>query len=167
MIDVSALKSSQSSSASDFDFLVGKWRVRNRKLKTRLANCAQWDEFDSELHMVKALNGLGNIENYYATFDNAPFEGLAIRLFDPGTRLWTIYWIDNLGMRMDTHPVSGSFEKGLGKFYALDVFAGKPITVIYQWDARDPAQPIWTQAFSLDAGENWEWNWQMMLTKID
>jgi hypothetical protein len=167
MIDVLALKPSASSSANDFDFLVGKWRVRNRKLKARLANCAEWDEFDSELHMVKALNGLGNIENYYARFDDVPFEGLAIRLFDPSTRLWTIYWIDSHGMRMDTHPVSGSFEKGLGKFYALDVFAGKPITVIYQWDTSNPAQPIWSQAFSQDGGATWEWNWQMTLSKIE
>ncbi len=53
-----------SSSANDFDFLEGKWKVHNRKLKERLANCSEWNEFPSVLHMRKVLIGLGNVENY-------------------------------------------------------------------------------------------------------
>jgi hypothetical protein len=29
------------------------------------------------------------------------------------------------------------------------------------WDARDKENPIWSQAFSEDKVENWEWNWYM------
>lgn len=157
---------SLTSSPNDFDFLQGKWKVANRKLKVRLNNSSNWEEFESELHMRKALNGLGNVENYYASFDGTPFEGLAVRLFNPHTRLWTIYWMDTNGMLMDQHPVTGSFENGIGKFYANDKFGGKDILVIYQWDATNPNQPIWSQAFSVDRGKTWEWNWEMKLTKI-
>jgi hypothetical protein len=157
---------SATSSQNDFDFLVGKWKVHNRKLKVRLNHNNEWDEFESELHMRKALNGMGNVENYYASFDGKPFEGLAVRLFNPQTRLWTIYWIDTNGMMMDEHPVTGSFEKGVGKFYAQDTFDGKEILVVYQWDATDPNKPIWSQAFSIDNGKTWEWNWEMKLAKI-
>jgi hypothetical protein len=158
---------SSTSSQNDFDFLVGKWKVHNRKLKVRLNNNNEWDEFESELHMKKALNGMGNVENYYASFDRKPFEGLAVRLFNPHTRLWIIYWMDTNGMMMDQHPVMGSFEKGIGKFYAQDTFDGKEILVIYQWDATDPKQPIWSQAFSIDNGKTWEWNWEMKLIRLD
>jgi hypothetical protein len=157
---------SSTSSQIDFDFLVGKWKVKNRKLKVRLNHSNEWDEFESELHMRKALNGMGNVENYYASFDGKPFEGLAVRLFNTQTRLWTIYWMDTNGMMMDQHPVTGSFEKGVGKFYAQDTFDGKEILVIYQWDATDIKQPIWSQAFSIDNGKTWEWNWEMRLSKI-
>jgi len=30
----------------DFDFLVGDWRVQHRRLKERLANSQEWQEFD-------------------------------------------------------------------------------------------------------------------------
>jgi hypothetical protein len=96
-----------------------------------------------------------------------PFEGMAIRLFNPKSRLWIIYWVDNNNPQMDEHPVTGSFENGLGKFYTSDTFNEKPIIVIYQWDASDPEHPIWSQAFSPDDGKTWEWNWEMKLTRIE
>ena len=116
--------------------------------------------------MRKALLGISNVENFYATFDGVPFEGMAIRLFDRETKLWTIYWVDSSGGGMDKHPVVGSFEDGLGKFYAKDVFNGTPIVVLYQWDATNPQSPIWSQACSADNGKTWEWNWEMLFTRI-
>jgi hypothetical protein len=157
---------SSTSSAHDFDFLEGKWHVHNRKLKARLQKSNKWEEFEAELHMRKTLNGLGNVENYYATFNEKPFEGMAIRLFKPDTKLWTIYWVDSNGPTMDEHPVTGSFENGIGKFYANDSFNDKPILVLYQWDAINPEAPKWSQAFSEDGGKTWEWNWEMQLTKL-
>jgi hypothetical protein len=155
---------SASSSLNDFDFLPGQWKVHNRKLKTRLAGTNDWEEFDSELHMRKTL--MGNIENYYTSFNGKPFEGMAIRLFDPSTRLWTIHWVDSNSCTMDEHPVTGSFENKVGKFYATDTFSGKEIVMLYQWDATDPTHPKWSQAFSTDNGKSWEWNWEMVLTKL-
>jgi hypothetical protein len=59
--------------------------------------------------MHKTLNGLGNIENFFATFDGEAFEGMAIRLFNPKTKLWKIYWVDTSSCMMDENPVCGSF----------------------------------------------------------
>jgi hypothetical protein len=160
------ITSSTTSSPKDFDFLEGKWKVHNRKLKTRLSNSNDWEEFESTLHMKRTLNGMGNVENYYATFDGQMFEGMAVRLFNPPTKLWTVYWMDTGSMTMDRHPVTGSFESGLGKFYAKDSFNGKDIVVLYQWDATNPKQPIWSQAFSTDNGQTLEWNWEMKLSKL-
>lgn len=162
-----SIKPSASSSQNDFDFLEGKWKVHNRKLKTRLNNSNEWSEFESTLRMRKVLTGIGNVENYYATFDAKPFEGMAVRLFNRDTRLWTIYWMDSNGGIMDEHPVTGSFENGIGKFYTNDIFSEKEIVVLYQWDAVNPQQPIWSQAFSVDKGNTWEWNWEMIWTKAE
>ncbi len=156
---------SDHSSESDFDFLVGSWHVRNRKLKDRLAGCQEWNEFPSRLQLRKALLGKANIERYEAQFDGQPFEGMAIRLFDATTRLWTIYWIDSSRPAMDPNPVVGSFEAGLGRFYARDRFRDQDIIVVYQWDARNPSSPVWSQAFSNDEGATFEWNWIMDLTR--
>lgn len=161
------IKPSATSSENDFDFLEGKWKVKNRKLKLRLSNSNAWFEFESALNMQKTLNGIGNVENYYATFDGKPFEGMAIRLFNPATKLWTVYWIDSNGGVMDEHPVTGSFKNGLGKFYARDIYRDKDIIVLYQWDATNAGQPKWGQAFSEDNGKTWEWNWKMILARIE
>jgi predicted enzyme related to lactoylglutathione lyase len=152
---------SPTSSENDFDFLVGTWKILNRKLKTRLSNSNEWLEFAATLEMRKILNGLGNFESFKATLEGKPFEGMALRLFDPKSRLWSIYWADSNAGVLDRNPVVGSFEGTLGKFYARDVFNGKEITVLYQWDKKDPQQPRWSQAFSVDNGKTWEWNWHM------
>ncbi len=156
---------SPTSSQNDFDFLVGSWEVRNRKLRDRLVGCQEWDEFSSRLQLRKALLGKANVERYTAEFDGKPFEGMAVRLFDPQSRLWTIYWLDSNSPKMDPHPVVGSFDAGVGKFYARDNLRGQDIVVIYQWDARNPEAPIWSQAFSADDGANFEWNWIMTLSR--
>lgn len=38
---------SPTSSYTDFDFYIGKWNIRNRKLKERLNSCNEWIEFNS------------------------------------------------------------------------------------------------------------------------
>ena len=161
------ITATETSSESDYDFLTGKWKVLNSKLKTRLNNCEEWDEFESTLEMNKILMGLGNRESYAATINGKPFEAIAIRLFSPDTRLWTDYWIDNNNPAMDGHPVAGSFENGIGKFYAKDDFNGKNILVVYQWDHTNPLHPVWSQAYSDDNGKTWEWNWYMTLSRIE
>jgi hypothetical protein len=160
------IKPSITSSEKDFDFLEGKWKVQNKMLKERLNHSSEWTEFESELHLRKTINGLGNVENYYATFNDKPFEGMAVRLFNPITKLWKVYWMDSNSATMDENPVTGSFENGMGKFYTKDVFNDIPILVLYQWDATNPEHPIWSQAFSVDNGINWEWNWEMILTRL-
>lgn len=156
---------SEGSSENDFDFLPGPWNVANRKLKTRLENSDDWAEFEAILEMKKVINGLGNFETFKADIDGKPFEGMAVRLFNPKTRLWSIYWADsNFGV-LDENPVVGSFDGAIGKFYAQDTFNGQAITVLYQWDKTDPNAPIWSQAFSTSAGETWEWNWFMTLSR--
>jgi hypothetical protein len=161
------IKPSTTSSENDFDFLQGKWKVQNRKLKSRLTNSDEWTEFEAELHMKKTLNGFGNLENFYSNNNGEPYEGMAIRLFNKASKLWKIYWIDSNGTTMDEKPVTGSFENGLGKFYTNDIFDGKEILVIYQWDATNLEHPKWSQAFSTDNGKTWEWNWKMELSRIE
>jgi hypothetical protein len=157
---------SKTSSQNDFDYLVGKWKLHNKRLKTRLNNCTEWTEFESTVEMSKLLNGIGNMDIYKATLDGKPFEGVALRLFNPKTKLWSIYWADsNVGV-MDP-PVVGSFEDNIGTFYAKDVFNGKPVIVMFHWDKTDQNNPVWSQAFSPDNGLTWEWNFTNVSHRIE
>ncbi len=159
------ITASSTSSSHDFDFFEGKWKLHNRKLISRLDHCNEWTEFESTQEMYRVLNGTGNIDNFLATFDGQPFEGMTVRLFNPKTKLWSIYWADSNEGKLDL-PVLGSFENNVGHFISKDTFNGKNILVVFRWDARDKDNPVWSQAFSDDNGITWEWNWFMYMSKI-
>ena len=151
---------SKSSSQKDFDFLIGKWKIHNRKLKSRLSGCSEWTEFEAQVDCRKILNGYGNIDSFQTTVDRRPFEGMSLRLFSPQTRLWSIYWANSETVVLDV-PQVGSFENKIGSFYARDTYEQKDIIVQFRWDANNPNTPVWSQAFSPDHGQTWEWNWYM------
>jgi hypothetical protein len=152
------IKASATSSEHDFDYLVGNWKLRNRKLKSRLTHSTEWsDVFESRVEMHQILNGVGNIDKYTDNAGGAPYEGVALRLFDRKTKLWSIYWADANSGKLDP-PVVGSFENRIGHFFGRDTYKGQNIIVVFRWDARNPQLPIWSQAFSTDNGKTWEWN---------
>lgn len=158
---VLVIKPAATSSPHDFDFLAGHWKMDNRRLKARLSNSHEWIEYPSTSdNMGTILNGLGNLDFYRTSYNQVNgklYEGLTVRLFNPATKLWSLYWADsNLGV-LDV-PVVGSFEGSVGTFYARDVFQGKPIIMMFLWDKTNPDHPVWAQAFSTDDGRSWEMN---------
>jgi len=164
------IKASSASSHSDFDFLVGKWKMYHRRLNKRLENCKEWTEFESTDSNYKILSGTADMDIYSTTqmpgLEGKLFEGVTLRLFDPKTRLWSLYWVaSNVGV-LDP-PVVGSFENNVGHFFTKDTFNGKNIIVVFRWDVRDKDHPIWSQAFSPDDGKTWEWNWYNVSERIN
>jgi hypothetical protein len=153
---------SASSSQNDFDFLVGKWKMYNRRLNRRLENCKDWTEFESRDENSKILNGIGDIDTYKTSempgMVGTPFEGFTLRIFNLQTRLWSLYWVANNRGVLDP-PQVGSFENNVGHFFAKDTYKGKNVIVVFRWDARDKYKPVWSQAYSADNGKTWEWNW--------
>jgi len=151
------IKASSTSSSKDFDFLTGTWKLKNRKLKARLANNKEWIAFESNVEMYQILDGKGNIDKYTDSASGKPYEGIALRLFNPITKLWSIYWADSNAGTLDP-PVVGSFENKIGHFFCRDIYHGQKIIVVFRWDVRNPDLPVWSQAFSTDNGKTWEWN---------
>ena len=43
--------------SQDFDFEVGKWQVRHRRLKERLVGCDDWEEFNGTSETWPVLGG--------------------------------------------------------------------------------------------------------------
>lgn len=164
------ITASPTSSSSDFDFLVGNWKMHHRRLNKRLENCKDWTEFGSVDSNYKILSGSADMDIYRTTempgMQGKLFEGITLRLFNPKTRLWSLYWVaSNVGI-LDP-PVVGSFENKVGHFFTKDTFNGKDIIVMFRWDARNKDKPIWSQAFSADNGKTWEWNWYNVSERIE
>ena len=163
------IKASSTSSHSDFDFLVGKWKMYHRRLNKRLEDCNEWTEFESTDSNYKILSGTADMDIYSTTqipgLEGKLFEGVTVRLFDPKTRLWSLYWVaSNVGV-LDP-PVVGSFENNVGHFFTKDTINGKNIIVVFRWDVRNKDHPVWSQDFSPDDGKTWEWNWYNVSERI-
>ena len=148
------------SSASDFDFFMGSWTVRNRYLGERLRGSEDWQEFEATSEARPLPGVLGN-EDEFRTEALGGFVGMSFRFFDPEAERWSIYWADSRRPGVLDPPVFGAFANGSGVFEGTDVLAGKPILVRFTWTNLDTGAPRWEQAFSGDGGESWELNWVM------
>ena len=151
-----------------FDFFFGSWEQSNRKrVRPLVDGDDEWVEFESHTEAGPILGGLGNIDTFAAPdFPGRPgFEGFSLRLFEPETGLWRIWWASaKSGGRLD-EPVVGRFDGPVGTFECDDTFEGRPIRVRYRWSDVDTEHPRWEQAFSPDGGQTWEVNWMAVFTR--
>jgi hypothetical protein len=151
----------------DFDFLVGDWNIHHYQLKDRLADSHEWIEFDGTLSMRPTMAGWGNVDDTVVNKPGGAYRAMGIRAYDSKTGQWAIWWVDGRNPFGDVDPpVKGSFQGGLGTFYADDTFRGKPIRVRFTWSKITPNSAHWEQAFSRDGGTTWEINWRMDLTRV-
>lgn len=150
--------------ARDFDFLHGRWRVRNRRLRHRLVGSNDWEEFDAT-SVVRALwDGQGNIEEWDAITPEEHLRAVSLHLYDPGARQWRLHWTTSHDGRVGV-PTIGSFERGLGQFYAQEDFQRRTILLRITWQDQGSDACRWEQSFSADGGRSWESNWTMDFTR--
>src|SRR6516165_12182735 len=117
----------------DFDFIYGKWRMPNHRLKKRLAGSHEWVDFVTCDEGSPLPGGIGNIDYWKASYWK-DFVGVTVRTYDPKTGLWRIYWVDNtFSEGVIQPPVVGKFNGNVGIFEGPDMFNGVPITVRYTW----------------------------------
>ena len=151
--------------AHDFDFLHGTWRIHNRKLRDPLCNSTEWYEFEGRAVERPFWDGQGNLEEYEATLpDGTRIRGMALRLYNPGARRWTINWASSTTGTLDPQ-MTGGFRDGRGEFYSHEDYKGRMILVRFIWTSAGSNAARWEQAFSADAGKTWETNWIMDFTR--
>jgi hypothetical protein len=149
------------SSAKDFDFLLGRWRVRHRRLKRRLEGCTEWESFSGTSDARQLMAGLGNVDDNLIELPAGPYRAVSLRAFDPQTRQWAIWWLDGRAPTQIDVPVRGGFANGIGVFLADDTFEGRSIRVRFTWSRITAVSARWEQAFSENGGDTWETNWEM------
>jgi hypothetical protein len=154
------------SAPTDFDFVIGDWTVRHRRLKSRLTGSTDWSEFSGTMSTRKVLGGFGNLEDNVLQLPDGDVRAVALRSFDAATGTWAIWWLDGRSPHRLDVPVVGTFTGDTGVFLASDVLDGKPITMRFIWHRNPAGNPRWEQAFSDDGGGSWETNWYMDFTRV-
>ncbi|WP_332750430.1 DUF1579 domain-containing protein [Hydrogenophaga sp.] len=148
-------------SSHDFDFLHGTWRVTHRRLRERLCGSDDWQSFDGSCSAHPVLGGQGIVDDNLLNLPDGSYHAVTLRAHDPQTGRWSIWWLDDRHPHRLDVPVVGSFDQGVGTFFADDELDGRAIRVRFRWTDTHTASPLWEQAFSIDAGATWEVNWTM------
>lgn len=147
---------------NDFDFLIGSWNVRNRRLTSLFTGSDSWEEFPGHSVISPLFDGAGNIDEI--TFPTKGIKGMTLRLFDQERKEWSIYWANSRSGVLFP-PVVGTFTAGRGDFYGDDTHEGMPIRAHFIWTPLTADSARWEQEFSADGGETWETNWIMDITR--
>lgn len=148
--------------SDDFEFEYGTWSVHHRRLLDRFAGCDEWEEFAGTATCAPILGGVGNLEQ--ASMPTIGALGMALRLFDQTTHMWSIYWASNQTGRLEP-PVVGRFEDGVGVFEGEDELRGERIRVRFVWDEITAESARWTQSFRRLHEPEWEVNWVMTFSR--
>ena len=121
---------------------------------------------------ARSADSIGNASRHFdgnANFDEIVFPtkgfaGLTLRLYNPDTGQWSLYWASK---RTGTlfPPVTGAFKDGVGEFFGEDTYNDVSILARFRWTDITVGSAHWEQAFSTDGGATWLDNWYMDATR--
>ena len=153
------------SAPTDFDFLAGRWIVQHKRLRERLAQCTEWDEFTGTTELRTLMGGRVNVDDNVLELPAGQYRAVTLRSFDPNIRQWAIWWLDGRHPHQLETPMVGGFSAGVGTFFADQLIHGRPVRVRFLWSDISASSCRWQQAFSPDGGASWETNWIMDFTR--
>ena len=156
----------------DFDFELGTWRIHLKRLVHPLTGSNDWIEFDGTSVTRKLWDGRAQIEQFETDGVSAKgnggghIEGLTLRLYNPESRQWSLYWGTSKSGALSLPATVGEFKDGRGEFYDQEPFNGRMILVRFLWSGITPNSAHFEQAFSDDGGKTWEVNWITDQTRV-
>jgi hypothetical protein len=157
----------QRDGSHDFDFLIGDWKAHVRRLPDRLNKSNFWVEYDGISNHHKLLDSNANFEQFEVTSTDKKLhiKAQTLRMYNPGTRQWSIYLVDLDNGTLDAPPVVGAFSGKRGEFYHQEILKGRTILVRYVWLDISPNSARMEQSYSPDGGKTWEVNWICELSR--
>ena len=98
----------------DFDFEFGTWKIHLKRLEQRLAGSTTWIEFEGTSVTRKVWNGRSQLEQFETDSPGGGhIEGLTLRLYNPQSHQWRLYWANSKIGILDP-PQVGEFKNGRG-----------------------------------------------------
>jgi hypothetical protein len=152
----------------DFDFLVGRWNVANRRLRQRHVGATDWIEFGASAQAWSLLGGLVSVDDN--VFHDLGVGGLSLRALDVAAQRWNIHWISSRDGKVSP-PVTGGWDGDIGRFAGADEDDGRPVHVRFLWERLGPDRARWSQDFALAGRDGaadgpWETNWVMEFSRV-
>ena len=148
----------------DFDWDIGTWKTRQRRLLHPLTGSTTWVEYQGTDVVRKIWDGAnqGFIE---ADGPAGHLQIFTLRLYDPNAHQWNIYFTNPANGPLGL-PVVGEFNNGRGEFYDQEAYNGRTILVRFSVSEITPNSCHFEQAFSADGGKTWETNFVVTETLV-
>jgi hypothetical protein len=160
-----AAQNSVADGQHDFDFEIGTWKIHLKKLVHPLTGSTTWVEFDGTSVTRKAWEGRADMEEFETDGAAGHIEGMTVRLYNPQSHQWSLYWANAKDGTFLT-PLIGGFKDGRGEFYDQEFYKGKSIYNRFIWSEITPNSAHFEQSFSTDGGKTWETNWITDQTRV-
>lgn len=148
----------------DFDFEIGKWKVKNSRL-INSPNGPAWIHFDGTSDARKVWNGRADLLELESDAPSGHSEGLILRLYNPESHQWSVTFASSRDGALSV-PSIGEFTNGRGEFYAQENVGGKMQLTRSIISAITPTSYRLEQATSDDGGRTWQVNWISEHTRI-
>ena len=81
--------------------------------------------------------GKAQIDEVEIDLPSGRIQGMTLRLYQPESRQWNLYWVSQKVGRIDV-PTVGEFKDGRGEFYDQELYEGRSILVRYVWSNITP-----------------------------
>jgi hypothetical protein len=143
---------------NDFDFEIGTWRTRLKRLQRPLTGSTTWVEYEGTTIVRKVWDGRANLVELHVDGPAGRIEALSLRLYNPEAKQWSLNF-SNSAVGTLSPPMTGEFRNGRGEFYSQEVINGRSVFVRFLILPSGNAECRFEQAFSTDAGKTWEVNW--------
>lgn len=142
----------------DFEPLLGDWKYHLKRRLNPLTGSTTWVDLNGTGRCYKVWNGRAALDTVELDGSTGHIEGLTLRLYNPQTHDWRLYWANSKDGKVDV-PQIGKFRDGHGEFYAQDMYSNKTVFVRFDWTGTTSSSPHFEQSFSEDGGKTWEVNW--------
>ena len=150
----------------DFEPLLGRWHFHLKRRLKPLTGSTLWVDLAGNGECTPLWHGRAQLDTLYLESSTGHIEGLTLRLYNPKTHDWRLYWANSKD-GLVVAPQIGQFKAGHGEFYAQDTLDDKSILVRFDWSALNSMSPHFEQSFSNDGGKSWEVNWITDQTRIN
>ncbi|ACG73987.1 conserved hypothetical protein [Anaeromyxobacter sp. K] len=148
----------------DFDFEIGTWKTRVKRLKAPLTGSTTWLEYEGTTVVRKVWGGRANLVELDVTGPAGRIELLSLRLYNPEARQWSLSVASVRGGTLGP-PTVGEFRNGRGEFYSMETMDGRSVLVRFVISDVTADSCRFEQAFSVDGGKTWEVNWVAVDTR--
>jgi hypothetical protein len=149
----------------DFDFEIGTWKTRLKRLLHPLTGSTTWVEYEGTTVVRKVWDGRANLVELKAAGPAGHFEGLNLRLYNPESHQWSLNFANSASGSL-SQPTVGEFKNGRGEFFDQETLNGRAIFVRFVISDITQNSCRFEQSFSDDGGKTWEVNWIATDTRV-
>jgi hypothetical protein len=158
------LASTERDGQHDFDWDIGTWTTRQRRLLHPLTGSTTWVEYNGTDVVRKIWDG-ANSGVVEADGPSGHLEIFTLRLYNPQSHQWSISFTNPATGTMGI-PSVGEFKNGRGEFYDQETYNGRAVLLRFRVSDITPTSCRFEQAFSDDGGKTWETNFIVTETRV-